>query len=147
MTKSPTIPNSVTDALRAAMADATFKTDTMRQFNELVDRVESLESMNDYLRRQAKDAEDELSDVKADLTKANSDLAKWYDKETDLEARERQIFNLEAKSAVMTAKADTLRDCFNTVFKNSIMRTEVQRRASGAMNSLPDEETVTKTEE
>lgn len=139
-----TLPNAVTDALRDAIASAAFKAPVMKQFQELAEKVQQLESHQSYLRDQAYSAEEEKRKAHNYARDLEAELKKWTDRETAIISREGELFTLEKRTAVAEARADELRAVFQTIFKPPAVRRDVQRTmgSSGHPN-----ENITETEE
>ena len=151
--RGPVIPKPVTDALREAMASATFKADTMQQFTELAQKVESLERTNEYLRGENAKLESENHRLRNDVMKAEAKVDEIGDRERACAEREAKISELEKDAAVAKAVSGELRSVFHVIFANNQVRRQVTRNVShppakeyGSLQYATDSEDVTETE-
>lgn len=151
-TRGPVIPKSLTDAMRDAIASATFKAETLQQFNDLVGKVSELEGTVRYLREDNQKLTEDCRKYRDDVMKAEAIADKANEREHELTARENAVAALEQDKAVAVAVAAELRGVFNTIFANNQFRSQTIHSASpvagayteqGNYNAALDAETTT----
>lgn len=119
------LPKNLTDALRGAMADATFKAEHLKQFQEIAKQVESLETTCDYLRGQNDERDRKIKILECDNRELERQLEDYRNREKFLDDAEKAERETAINLATATARAVALSEVFETIFKNVTVRRNI----------------------
>jgi predicted nuclease with TOPRIM domain len=127
-------------------ANNSFSAKAMKQFTEMRDELESLESTNNYLRRGKKELEDDLKRIEKsrdELVNENmdlkSELAHYHTRESELQDRESQAEVLSMTVAYERMRVDDHKNMVGLIFRNTEIRKRVFGQELVAMPGTPDE--------
>lgn len=114
--------NAISIAIQEAMADAALTADALRRFTDLASEVKGLEKKVLGFKNIITEQEYQIKRINSELTDAIESRDKAVAWREALTTREASLTQGEKETAVAKAEARTIKDCFETVFKNTIIR-------------------------
>lgn len=118
--------NALAQMIDKLVEEKTFKLEGLQAIGHLKKEAQEVEARLKYCQdslERALKGNNELSRAKLEVERERDALLKRI---ADVEAREAKVSQVEQVGAVNAAVANTLRECFQTVFKNTIIRESVQ---------------------
>lgn len=106
--------------------EQTFSLDGVKAISAIRDRAVLLESELKMARDEGVQSSEKIDELRATVTARDTELNVFKAREAALEAREKQIFELEKKAAVAEAKAAAIDGVVTKVFANRIIRESAQ---------------------
>ena len=136
---------TVHDALVEVARTTAFTPEALKQFDSALAEVKNLTSRVQRLEYDKKELENRnrvLDHKVSEFTRRETAI---QDREEAVWKREAAMADLEKRTAVAEAKADVRKEVFDTIFRNTIVRENINRSVSETVNG-PTYSSVTKSD-
>ena len=147
--EKPDTESQLTALIDQLVQDRTFSVEGVEAIAALRERAADLESFNDGLERATTELRREKELAEGGASRLETELKLCRDREDAVAEREDKVTALELNAACAQARAETFKECFGIVFKNTEVRREMFGSVpvadpSGYSQSQPTSETVTR---
>lgn len=104
----------------------TFTPEAMQFVTNTLSLVKDLEAKLEAARETTKTLRGEVTDKSLRIEALKGEIEALQNKLDGALAREAKVAEAEKQVAVANAKSDTIKDCFDTIFRNTVVRRKMQ---------------------
>lgn len=119
--------DELTKLIDTLVEQKTFGLDALGPIKDLRDKAARQETALNNANNSILEYRRDMAAKDAEISRLQSDINDWSQRQAEMENRERKVFDLEKASAVAVAKSEVWGDAFHSIFKNTIVRETINR--------------------